>query len=80
MRPAFVADPASLPRAPGAYGLLLALERPCAFETRLLGPLVLAPGRYLYGGSAWGPGGIRARVARHVCDDKRLRWHVDHLT
>jgi Uri superfamily endonuclease len=64
----------------GAYALLLVLGRPCAFETRLLGPVVLAPGRYLYAGSAWGPGGIRARVARHARADKRARWHIDHLT
>ena len=80
MKPAFAVDPASLPRAPGAYALLLALARPCAFENRLLGPVVLEPGRYLYGGSAWGPGGIRARVARHLRPDKRVRWHIDHLT
>ena len=40
----------------------------------------LAPGRYAYCGSAYGPDGIRARVARHLRRDKPIRWHVDRLT
>jgi Uri superfamily endonuclease len=40
----------------------------------------LAPGTYLYCGSARGPGGIRARVGRHLKARKALRWHVDSLT
>jgi Uri superfamily endonuclease len=40
----------------------------------------LAPGTYLYCGSAAGPGGIRARVGRHLKARKALHWHVDHLT
>ena len=40
----------------------------------------LSPGRYLYCDSARGPGGIRARVGRHLKKEKSLRWHVDQLT
>ncbi|MDC7789088.1 GIY-YIG nuclease family protein [Rhodoplanes sp. TEM] len=49
---------------------------------RLAGRLAgtLAPGRYLYCGSARGPGGLRARIARHLRRRKTLRWHVDRLT
>jgi len=43
-------------------------------------PQTLAPGRYLYCGSAKGPGGLTARVARHMRRGKPIRWHVDHLT
>ncbi len=60
-----------LPAAPGAYALIIALDAPRAG---------LPPGRYLYAGSAWGPGGIRARVRRHLKPDKALHWHVDRLT
>ncbi|WP_296520394.1 DUF123 domain-containing protein [Rhodoplanes sp.] len=40
----------------------------------------LPAGRYLYCGSARGPGGLRARIARHLRRRKTLRWHVDRLT
>lgn len=67
-----------LPAVPGAYLLILPLARPLALGGRLSG--TLAPGRYLYFGSANGPGGLRARVARHLRRDKRPRWHVDQVT
>ena len=65
---------------PGAY--LLSIE--CGAPLTLDGPkgtgVVLARGRYGYCGSAYGPGGIRARVARHRRPSKTRRWHVDYLT
>ena len=41
---------------------------------------MLPPGLYLYAGSAWGPGGIRARVGRHLRHPKSRVWHIDRLT
>jgi Uri superfamily endonuclease len=41
---------------------------------------MLSPGCYAYIGSARGPGGLRARLARHVRASKPLRWHIDYLT
>jgi len=38
------------------------------------------PGWYAYAGSANGPGGLRARLARHFRQDKKQHWHVDPLT
>lgn len=73
-------QPSTVTCAPGAYVLDLRLARPCAFETRLLGPVELPAGRYFYAGSARGPGGLRARVSRHFRRNKSLCWHVDHLT
>jgi Uri superfamily endonuclease len=73
-------DAAGLPAAPGAYLLLIALAEPLELEIRSLGHATLAPGRYLYAGSARGPGGIRARVSRHFRKEKARHWHVDHLT
>ena len=41
----------------------------------------LEPGIYAYVGSAWGPGGLIARVKRHLLRAfKRPKWHIDHLT
>ena len=41
---------------------------------------VLPAGCYAYCGSAYGPGGLQARIGRHLRADKALRWHVDRLT
>lgn len=37
-------------------------------------------GGYCYVGSAMGPGGISARVGRHLRERKVLKWHIDHIT
>jgi len=59
------------PAVPGAYALIIDLHHSAAG---------LPAGRYLYAGSAYGPGGIRARVARHRRPVKKAHWHVDRLT
>ncbi|MDP6406883.1 MAG: DUF123 domain-containing protein [Alphaproteobacteria bacterium] len=41
---------------------------------------MLPPGRFLYAGSARGPGGLRARLARHLRRQKPRHWHLDWLT
>lgn len=43
------------------------------------GRLLVTPGYYVYVGSAFGPGGVRARVARHFRKAKRNHWHIDYL-
>ncbi len=53
---------------------------PLSLRIRTLPQVVLVAGRYVYAGSARGPGGIRARVGRHLRRGKRPHWHVDHLT
>jgi len=65
---------------PGAYLLAIRLAGPLALDIATLGPAPLAPGLYLYDGSARGPGGIAARVGRHLRRTKRRHWHVDRLT
>ncbi|MCC2096485.1 MAG: GIY-YIG nuclease family protein [Hyphomicrobiales bacterium] len=75
----FHKDAGALPAQGGAYVLLIDLAAPLAVELRG-DRSVLAAGRYLYCGSAYGPGGIRARVGRHMRRDKTIRWHVDRLT
>ena len=71
---------AALPAAPGAYVLAVALARPVRLSIPALGRPVLAAGLYLYAGSARGPGGLRARVRRHLRRAKAIRWHIDHVT
>ncbi|MBK1669368.1 hypothetical protein CKO28_15120 [Rhodovibrio sodomensis] len=73
------ADGGDLPAVSGAYLLWLPLGRPLDLSAPKPGAR-LAAGVYLYVGSANGPGGLRARVARHLRADKRPRWHVDQVT
>ncbi|MDP7548751.1 MAG: GIY-YIG nuclease family protein [Alphaproteobacteria bacterium] len=69
-----------LPKRPGAYALLLHLPQPLRLPLARLGRPTLASGHYVYCGSAYGPGGLAARVGRHLRRGKSIRWHVDHLT
>ncbi len=66
---------------PGAYVLHLSLSGPVKMQIRTLGDHVLAPGRYLYVGSA--RRGTAARCARHErlarMKTGKIRWHIDHL-
>lgn len=41
--------------------------------------IAIEPGYYVYIGSAFGPGGVRARVTRHFRTDKKQHWHIDYL-
>lgn len=70
----------NLPTAPGAYLLLIRLAADLALDLPRFQGRILSAGWYLYAGSARGPGGIQARVARHMRRNKARCWHVDHLT
>lgn len=63
----------------GSYVLLIRLAD--RVEISLRGhPHTLEPGYYAYCGSAMGPGGLEARIARHRRRDKKVHWHVDQVT
>ncbi|MCF6281723.1 MAG: GIY-YIG nuclease family protein [Candidatus Polarisedimenticolaceae bacterium] len=64
---------------PGTYLLLLQLPEAQQVEVGSLGLLSLKAGWYLYSGSAFGPGGIKARCAHHRKISPRPRWHIDYL-
>lgn len=61
---------------------MVAVGIDAAIAVRIAGRVVgtLSAGIYLYCGSANGPGGLRARLARHMKRRKSVRWHVDQLT
>ena len=65
---------------PGSYLLVLALGETTCISAGSLGAYILARGRYVYAGSALGPGGVAGRVNRHLRAGKRLHWHVDYVT
>jgi len=64
---------------PGTYVLLFRSARHQQVKIGKLGVLELRPGYYLYVGSAFGPGGIKARLAHHQQRTDRPHWHVDYL-
>lgn len=71
--------PEDIPAISGAYVLAVALSRPLTI-TICGATRTLQTGRYLYCGSAYGPGGLRGRIARHLRLTKPIRWHIDRLT
>ncbi|ATQ68706.1 MULTISPECIES: GIY-YIG nuclease family protein [Methylosinus] len=75
----FIAAAAAAPAAPGAYAMIVALDAPLLAKAGRRSA-VLAAGRYIYCGSARGPGGLRARLGRHMRRGKARRWHIDQLT
>ncbi len=68
------------PAEPGTYALILEASEPQTVRAGRLGNLRVAPGRYVYVGSALGPGGLRGRLKHHLRPGKRGHWHIDALT
>ena len=64
---------------PGTYALIFLSSRKSQLKIGKLGTLQLKPGFYIYVGSAFGPGGIKARVAHHCKKPARPHWHIDYL-
>lgn len=64
---------------PGTYVFILQSNSSETIKVGRWGKLVLRPGFYVYVGSAFGPGGVQARVSRHLRTDKRKHWHIDYL-
>jgi Uri superfamily endonuclease len=63
----------------GTYVLILRLDAPCTLVVGKLGLCAMPRGWYAYVGSAQGPGGLAARLRRHVIGSERLHWHIDYL-
>jgi Uri superfamily endonuclease len=75
--PAGIAD---APPVHGAYIVCLQLAVDVEINLPRLPSSRLAPGWYVYVGSAWGSGGIRSRLKRHFKRAKSVHWHIDRLT
>jgi Uri superfamily endonuclease len=63
----------------GSYLLVLHLESQQQVAVGRLGRFFFPPGYYVYVGSAQGPGGLLARLGRHLRAGKPLRWHIDYV-
>ncbi len=67
------------PDQSGTYVLVLKLSDIAAVDIGRLGRFQFPGGWYAYVGSARGPGGLAARISRHLRSPKPLHWHIDHL-
>jgi Uri superfamily endonuclease len=68
-----------VPARSGCYVLVLFLQQRHQLTVGRRAAGEFSPGYYLYVGSAFGPGGLRARLGRHVSGSGRRHWHVDYL-
>jgi Uri superfamily endonuclease len=64
---------------PGTYALILVSSTDRWIEIGKLGKFLIQPGYYVYAGSAFGPGGLKARIAHHMRISQRPHWHIDYL-
>lgn len=68
-----------IPSDPGTYILILKADLYHDLIVGKKGPIKIRPGFYGYAGSAMGPGGLGARIGRHMKKKKLMRWHIDYL-
>ncbi|MDR1162880.1 MAG: GIY-YIG nuclease family protein [Candidatus Accumulibacter sp.] len=59
------------------YQLLIEVSEPARVEVGKLGCFDFPAGYYVYTGSA--RKNFKARVARHLSPEKKMRWHIDYL-
>ncbi|MDH3691419.1 MAG: GIY-YIG nuclease family protein [Gammaproteobacteria bacterium] len=64
---------------PGTYILLARCVSKHIIRIGKIGTLRTQTGYYAYVGSAFGPGGVRARLAHHTRVSHRRHWHMDYL-
>lgn len=64
---------------PGGYIIAAVLNRDIQIEVGSLGWNHFPAGVYCYCGSAHGPGGLRARIKRHLRIGGKKFWHFDYL-
>lgn len=65
--------------AKGNYILQLILEKGKEIAVGKSKNQFFESGYYLYIGSAFGGGGVKSRLDRHLRSEKKLHWHIDYL-
>ena len=68
-----------LPDDKGTYILIVQVDQLKRLEIGRLGLFDIVPGFYAYVGSAFGSGGLRARLGHHLDSTAELHWHIDYL-
>jgi len=65
--------------AKGTYALILFLKKGVRLQIGKLGSFDFKRGTYAYVGSAFGPGGLDARLKHHCMLSAKPHWHIDYL-
>lgn len=68
-----------LPIQPGTYCLIFSCLTSSSVTIGKLGTYKINPGYYCYIGSAFGRGGLKSRINRHLKINKSYHWHLDYL-
>ncbi len=68
-----------LPEQKGTYILIALVLQMKRLKIGRLGTYDIIPGFYAYVGSAFGPGGLRARIHHHLESVAEQHWHIDYL-
>ena len=68
-----------LPEDKGTYVLIVSVTQMKRLEIGRLGTFDVVPGFYAYVGSAFGAGGLRARIGHHLESTERPHWQIDYL-
>jgi Uri superfamily endonuclease len=68
-----------IPFSPGSYLLVLYLRCRTKITIGRLGTFSFKRGWYCYSGSAFGPGGLKARLGHHLKPISGYHWHIDYL-
>jgi len=63
----------------GTYALILESKQEFEVTIGKLGRLKGSSGYYVYVGSAFGPGGVKARLKHHRGNASKPHWHIDYL-
>ena len=70
----------SLPKSSGIYSLVIFLDKNTSLSIGALGSQIFSRGFYVYTGSAFNMGGLKARIKHHLNKTNpgsRNFWHVD---
>jgi len=63
----------------GTYCLLFEIDT-LSFKVKSGKQFSLKKGVYVYVGSAFGSGGLRKRLSRHLKKEKKKHWHIDFIS
>lgn len=69
----------ALPKMKGTYIIVAYCSKPKTISVGARGQIKMIRGYYFYVGSAFGPGGLSARLKHHLSPSPKPHWHFDYL-
>jgi Uri superfamily endonuclease len=68
-----------IPTDKGTYALIYRCDALFRTNAGKLGPVFFSIGHWIYIGSAFGPGGLKARLGHHLKPSPHPHWHLDYV-